>query len=205
MGLRYVHVEPRERGADFLELELDEHHKPPVYLATVRIFADRPTAPDTEHVRAVAAPVLARLACRSVADYLEKGRVLARARAALERPQARPERFEADELGFARGRAFVTTALEPRERDVFFVSWRGEPALAFWFAERGKAELYETSSAFRADPRMKPRAVEHGYGYVPWALAELEPVRGLLLAGPRPLDLGLPLEVTDQLPRDHRL
>jgi hypothetical protein len=205
MGLRYVHAEPVERGPGFLQLRLDENHKPPVYLATIRILADRPTAPDTEHVREVAAPVLARLACPSVGDYLEKGLFLARATRALASPQSLETRFEEGNLVFERGREVVTTALEPREREVYRVSRNGEALLAFWFAERGPAELHWTSAAFRADARMKPRAVEHGYSYVPWALAELEPVRALLLAGPRALDLGLPLEVTDQLPRDHRL
>src|SRR5579859_7485944 len=107
MGLRYVHAEPRlpsgaQGGGAFLELRLDENHKPPVYLGTIRIFADRPTAPDTEHVREVAAPVLARLACRSVSDYLAKGLLLARAARALERPQDLPETFEDLDLRFER-------------------------------------------------------------------------------------------------------
>src|SRR5438876_966528 len=122
MGLRYVHAEPREQGQGWLDLRLDENHKPPVFLATVRLFADRATAPDTEHVREVAAPVLARLSCRSVADYLEKALVLERARAALARPLERPDRFEEGGLAFERGRELVTSALDPRERSVFHVS-----------------------------------------------------------------------------------
>jgi len=205
MGLRYVRAEPREQGAGWLELRLDENHRPPVYLATVRLHAEKETAPDTEHVRDVAAPVLARLACRSVADYLEKANVLARGRAAIEARSERPERFEEGELAFERARELVATGLEPRERSVYHVLWRGERALSFWFAEKPPVELYWVSSAFRADPRLKARSVEHGFSYVPWALSELEPARRFLLAAPKPIELGLPLEVTDQLPKDHRL
>lgn len=200
-----MHAEPRERGDGWLELRLDENHKPPVYLATVRIFADRRTAPDADHVREVTAPVLARLACRSVAEYLEKARVLERARAAIGSRCERPDRFEEGDLAFERGRELVTTTLDPRERDVYHVTWRGERALSFWFAERVAGDLYWVSAAFRADPRIKPRAVEHGYSYVPWAVSELEQARRFLLDKPGPLDLGLPLEVTDQLPPEHRL
>ncbi len=205
MGLRYVHAEPRERGEGWLELRLDENHKPPVYLATVRVFADRKTAPDLEHVRDVAAPVLGRLACASVAEYLEKARVLDGAKAAIAARADRPARFEEGGLLFERARELVTTTLEPRERDVYHVSWRGERALSFWFAERVAPELYSASSAFRADARMKPRAIEHGFSYVPWAILELEQARAFLLASPKPLDLGLPLEVTDQLPKGHTI
>jgi len=202
VGLRYVHAEPGARGEGWLELRLDENHRPPAYLATVRIFAARPTAPDREHVLSVAAPVLARLACRSAAEYVEKGLVLARARAAIAARADRPARFEDGELVFERSRELVTTTLAPREREVYRVLWRGEHALTYWFEERSEGELSWTSSAFRAGERLRPRAVEHGFSYVPWALAELEVVRRSLLERPRAIDLGLPLEVTESLGED---
>src|SRR5882724_264989 len=106
MGLRYVHAEPREKRADSLDLRLDENHKPPVYLATVRLLAGRPNVADTEHVLDVAAPVL-----------------------------ARPASFAEDDLSFERGRELVTTTLAPCERAVYHVAWRSERALSFWFAD----------------------------------------------------------------------
>lgn len=205
MGLRYVHVEPRARGERWLELRLDENHRPPAYLATVRLHEGRKTAPDREHVLNVAAPVLARLACAGVGDYLEKGLVLERARAAIAGRPERPERFEEPDLVFERGREVVPGTLDPRERSVYRVSWKGEPALALWLGEGTRAEVYWVSGSFRADPRLRPRALEHGYSYVPWALGELETVRASLLAKPRALDLGLPLEVTDAVDESRTL
>jgi hypothetical protein len=195
MGLRFVHVEPGPRSEDWLELRLDENHRPPVYLATVRLHRDRRAAPDTEHVRDVAPQVLARLSCASVADYVEKGLVLARARATLV-DRVKDTDFEAGGLVFTRSTELVTTTLAPRERSVFRVAWRGEHALTYWFEGR-VVELCWASSAFSAGARVRPRAVEHGFTYVPWALEELEPVRGKLLESPRAFDLGLPLEVTE--------
>jgi len=196
VGLRYVHVEPRERGEGWVELRLDENHRPPVYLATVRIFADRRTAPDMEHVREVAPRLLEGLGCRSVEDYLVKGQVLERAREAIAGRPDRPDSFDSGDLRFERGSELVTVALEPRERSVYRVTWRGAPALSFWFAERGEPALYWTSPEFRRGPRVQPRAVEHGFSYVPWALGELETVRADLVRRPRELSLGLPLETT---------
>jgi hypothetical protein len=202
MGLRYVHVEPRAQGEGWLELRLDENHNPPAYLATVRLHAARPAAPDREHVLEVAAPVLARLACRDAADYVEKGLVLERSRAAIDRRPERPDRFEEADLAFERGREVVPGTLDPRERAVYRVAWRGEPALSFWLDDGTKAALYWASARFRADARLRPRALEHGYSYVPWALGELETVRASLLARPRALHLGLPLEVTEKVELD---
>jgi hypothetical protein len=201
VGLRYVRVEPLEPAREFLDLRLTEQHRPPVYLATVRLHRDREPAPDTAHVLEVAAPVLARLGCATVADYLERGAILTQARAlVLERTRdgSRPGEFSRESLAFALAREVVTTTLDPREREVYRVTWRGEHALTFWVAERPGAELSWASARFRADPRLRPRALEHGFSYVPWALAELATVRKDLLAQPRALDLGLPLEVTDR-------
>jgi hypothetical protein len=198
VGLRFVHVEPLSRQDDWLDLRLDENHQPPVYLATVRLHRERKAAPDSEHVRDVAPAVLARLSCRSVDDYLEKGLVLSRAKKALEqRPSSNPERIEQDDLVFTLGSEHVATTLAPGERLVYRVAWRGEHALTYWLGRAPQAELCWVSSAFRFDARLRPRAVEHGFSYVPWALEALEDVRAQLLDRPRPLDLGLPLEVTE--------
>jgi hypothetical protein len=205
MGLRYVHAEPGARGESWVELRLDENHRPPVYLATVRLHEGRATSPDAEHVLDVAAPILARLSCRDAADYLEKGSVLERARAAIARRTDRPDRFEEAELAFERGRELVAAALDPRERSVYKVHWKGEHALSFWFEERTAGQLYWASSRFRAEPRLRPRALEHGFSYVPWALAELEAVRVSLVRRPRAIDLGLPLEVTEKTDEDRSL
>lgn len=146
-------------------------------------------------MREVAPAVLARLSCGSVADYLEKGLVLARARFALEK-RTHDEPFEREGFVFTRGVELVTTTLAPGERPVFRVAWKGEHALTYW-VQGATVELCWASNAFRADARLRPRAVEHGFSYVPWALEELEPVRAKLLESPRALDLGLPLEVTE--------
>ena len=205
MGLRYVRVRPIDepRSAGGLDLRLEEAHRPPAYLATVRLFPGRSPAADPEHVREIAAPVLARLASASPADYLTKGRVLERARTLLRERVASGEslsaRFEADGLAFEPGRELVTTTLDPRERDVFRVHWENAHALTFWVARAagtGTAELCWASERFRADQRLRPRAVEHAYELVPWAVAELAPLASSLLERPRTIELGLPLETT---------
>jgi hypothetical protein len=201
VGLRYVRVEPIELARDSLDLRVTEQHRPPVYLARVRLHRDREPRPDTAHVLEVAPPVLARLGCSTVAEYLERGIVLAKARAViLERTRdgARPPAFGEGSLAFTLARELVTTTLDPRERDVYRVTWQGAHALTFWVAERPGAELAWTSPRFRSDPRLRPRAVEYGFTYVPWTLFELAAIRMDLLARPRALDLGLPLETTER-------
>jgi len=196
VGLRYVHVEPGERGPGWIELRLDENHRPPAYLATVRLTAARKAAPDLEHVRDVAPPVLERLACKDVKDYLERGALLESARAALVSRPDKPERFLAGDLSFERARELVSVALDPRERPVYRVSWQGEHVLSYWLDEGKGSSLYWASPLFRKDAPLRTLALEHGFSYVPWALSELETVRAELLARPRALDLGLPLETT---------
>ncbi|MBI3725842.1 hypothetical protein HY251_18090 [bacterium] len=200
MGLRYLRAEPGSRGEGYLELRLDEMHVPRAYLATVRLYRDREVAPDAEHVLDIAAPVLDRLSCRDARDYVEKAALLERARALIAGRVAGGGglvAFEEAELRFEPARELVTTTLEPRELPVCRVSRRGEHVLTFWLpgSERsGSPELSWAGPGFRKDPRLRPRAVEHGFSYVPWALSELAPLKDELIQRPRALDLGLPLQ-----------
>jgi len=200
VGIRYLRVVPDpQAGSRFLDLRMDEMHAPRSYLATVRLHADREAAFDRDHVRDVAAPVLERLACRDADDYVEKALLLERSKALIARALAEPggpPRFEVPELRFEPLRELVTTTLEPCERPVYRVFWRGEHALTFWLPEResrAQPELAWASPSFRKDPKLRPRALEHGFTYVSWALSELRPLRESLIAKPRQLDLGLPL------------
>lgn len=198
MGIRYLKVVPKEsalapggRSASWLDLEATEAHDPPAYLARLRVFADREPALDLEHVRDVAGPVLARLGCRDPGEYVARALLLARARARIaELAATRPASDEAAGLRYERALE-VAGALDRRERVVYRVHEAGEHALTFWLPEGpGTPELFWVSRRFRADERLRPRAVEHGFTYVAWALGELAAVRARLLADPHPLVLG---------------